>query len=114
MKKAKTITVFILLILSFLHFGCEEGKRAVVLNCEGRIIGFDFSKVKTQGDRSYIPLNMSREGNGGEVVLMIIDQFEKAKQVKVIDWKLDGLPSSGLLTMGRLDGIWVTHKEEHK
>jgi len=105
------IIIVVLLILSFIHFGCESRDRAVYLDYNGKIVGFDFNKVKNQGNRSYIPLYMSREGNGGEVVLMVIDQFEKRTQVKVADWKIDGQSSNGILTRGTIDGIWVTLKE---
>ena len=72
MKKVKVI-VFALLLISFLNISCgpfggyggySNKKRSSCLFYDGKIIGFDFSKVQNQEmGRSYIPLYIKLNKN---------------------------------------------------
>lgn len=132
MKKAKIMVFALLLMLiSFLNvscgpFGCygyySNKKRSSCLFYEGKIKGFDFSKISNyEVGRSYIPLNIKlnkkyREDNKDDYenfVSMVIEHFESWAHVKVISWQMDNSQSLyDFLSSyeGRINGLWVKYE----
>ncbi len=134
MKKVKVI-VFALLLISFLNISCgpfggyggySNKKRSSCLFYDGKIIGFDFSKVQNQEmGRSYIPLYIKlnkkyREDNKDDYesfISMVIEHFESWAHVKVTGWQMDN--SQSLYDFlsdyeGRINGLWVKYESREQ
>lgn len=129
MKKKKVAVVFTLLLfmlliiffkISFEPFGNYSNKKnSACLLYEGKIIGFDFTKIQTnETGRSYVPLYIKlnkkhREGDYKNFVFAVIRCFESVASVKVTNWQIDSSQSFyDFLNNyeGRINGLWVEYE----
>lgn len=115
------IISFILIIVTFFShfvlFSIKKMDRQSVCISGGHLVsnGFDFSKVKMEGDNGYIPLDLKGGiSERSELILRVIREFEKQKHLKVVDWKIYSQSGLGFWVTGRIEGIGVTCKDKDK
>jgi hypothetical protein len=114
MKKMLVTLLVVIMLIPCL--GCKKKDDSIsVVQKTTTETEINLSTVKTVGNHSYIPLNLSGYSNGfADLILNVINKFEiMHPDWKITDWKFQ----TGQSTNGLYDytyGIWVDHEPRTK